>query len=68
MRNKDTGAREEAMRAMEGQRAPRAPHEHRAVVVHELRQREGVPYEVERRVCATCARVLDERPLKRAAA
>ena len=41
-------------------------HEHRAVVVHVLRQRDGVPYEVERRVCATCARVLDERPLRRA--
>jgi hypothetical protein len=41
-------------------------HEHRAIVVHVLRQRDGVPYEVERRVCATCARVLDERPLRRA--
>jgi len=41
-------------------------HEHRAVVVHVLRRRDGVPYEVERRVCTTCARVLDERPLRRA--
>jgi NMD protein affecting ribosome stability and mRNA decay len=46
----------------------RAPHEHTAVVKHELRQRAGVPYEVERKVCSACARVLDERPVKRAAA
>jgi hypothetical protein len=65
---KDTAVKEKIMRATEGQREPRTPHEHRAVVVHELRRRDGVPYEVERRVCATCARVLDERPLKRAAA
>lgn len=44
------------------------PHEHVAVVKHELRQRAGVPYEVERKVCSACARVLDERPVKRAAA
>jgi hypothetical protein len=31
-------------------------------------QRLGVPYEVERTVCTKCDRVLDERPLKRAAA
>lgn len=43
------------------------PHEHRAVTVHALRQRAGIPYEVERKVCAACARVLDERPLRRAA-
>jgi len=44
------------------------PHRHRAVVTHALRQRAGVPYEVERKVCASCERVLEERPLKRAAA
>jgi len=44
------------------------PHKHTAVVKHELRQRAGVPYEVERKVCSACARVLDERPVKRAAA
>ena len=44
------------------------PHKHIAVVRHELRQRKGVPYEVERKVCSACARVLDERPLRRAAA
>jgi NMD protein affecting ribosome stability and mRNA decay len=44
------------------------PHRHRAVVTHVLRQRAGVPYEIERKVCSSCARVLEERPLKRAAA
>jgi hypothetical protein len=34
--------------------------------VHVLGQRDGVPYEVERDVCTTCGRVLDERPLRRA--
>ena len=43
-------------------------HRHRAVVEHTLAQRSGVPYELERRVCAECSRVLDERLLKRAAA
>jgi hypothetical protein len=43
-------------------------HRHTAVVKHALRQREGIPYEVERKVCSACSRVLDERPLKRAAA
>jgi hypothetical protein len=33
-----------------------------------LRQREGVPYEVERVQCSQCRRVLEERPLRRAAA
>jgi hypothetical protein len=49
--------------------AKRPPeHEHRAVTVHELRQRAGVPYEVERRFCSDCRRLLEERPLRRAAA
>ena len=43
-------------------------HKHRVVKVHALEQRSGVPYEVERRVCSACRRVLDERALKRAAA
>jgi len=43
-------------------------HEHVAVITHVLRQREGVPYEVERHVCADCRRVLEERLLRRAAA
>jgi hypothetical protein len=33
-----------------------------------LLPRLGVPFEVERTVCSECRRVLDERPLKRAAA
>ncbi len=43
-------------------------HEHTAVTTYLLRRRSGVPYEVERRVCTACRRVLDERPLRRAAA
>jgi len=43
-------------------------HEHREVTTYLLRRRSGVPYEVERKVCAACSRVLDERPLRRAAA
>jgi hypothetical protein len=33
-----------------------------------IRQRAGVPYEVEQRVCRECRTVLGERPLRRAAA
>jgi hypothetical protein len=43
-------------------------HRHQAVVIHALRQRAGIPYEVERKVCSACERVLDERTVKRAAA
>jgi NMD protein affecting ribosome stability and mRNA decay len=43
-------------------------HEHVAKRVHVLLQRAGVPYEIERQVCADCSRVLDEKPVKRAAA
>jgi len=43
-------------------------HEHVAKRVHLLMQRAGVPYEIERQVCTSCARVLDEKPVKRAAA
>ena len=43
-------------------------HAHTAVRTYVLSQRLGVPYEVERTVCAECHRVLEERPLKRAAA
>jgi hypothetical protein len=64
MRTTDIRVKERGTRAMA--REGTTPHEHRAIVVHALGRREGVPYEVERRVCATCARVLDERPLRRA--
>jgi NMD protein affecting ribosome stability and mRNA decay len=43
-------------------------HEHVATRVHVLLQRAGVPYEIEQQVCADCRRVLDEKPVKRAAA
>jgi NMD protein affecting ribosome stability and mRNA decay len=48
---------------------PRSPrHKHTVTTLHALRQRSGIPYEVERQVCSSCQRVLDERPLRRAAA
>ncbi|HEY7018453.1 MAG TPA: hypothetical protein VH297_08280 [Gaiellaceae bacterium] len=43
-------------------------HRHTGVRTFVLRQRFGIPYEVERTVCSECGRVLDERPVKRAAA
>lgn len=43
-------------------------HEHTAVKKHALGQHSGVPYELERTVCTQCLRVLDERPVRRAAA
>jgi NMD protein affecting ribosome stability and mRNA decay len=43
-------------------------HDHVAKRVHVLLQRAGVPYEVEQQVCTDCRRVLDEKPVKRAAA
>jgi NMD protein affecting ribosome stability and mRNA decay len=44
------------------------PHRHTTVTRHALKQRAGVPYEVERRICTRCERVVEERPLRRAAA
>ena len=43
-------------------------HKHVAKRVHVLMQRAGIPYEVERKVCADCARVLDETTVRRTAA
>lgn len=43
-------------------------HRHEPTRQHAIGQRGGVPYEVERIVCATCGAMLDERLLKRAAA
>ena len=43
-------------------------HRHEAVTLHVLGRRAGIPYEVERVVCTACRRVLNERPLRRAAA
>jgi NMD protein affecting ribosome stability and mRNA decay len=46
---------------------PTQQHRHRSVVAHALRQRAGIPYEVEQKVCPDCQAVLDERTLRRAA-
>jgi RNase P subunit RPR2 len=46
----------------------RARHRHTTVRTYALRQREGIPYEVERVQCTQCKRLLGERPLRRAAA
>jgi len=43
-------------------------HNHREVTVRIVRQRDGVPYEVDRSICADCGKVLSETPLRRAAA
>jgi hypothetical protein len=43
-------------------------HRHVPVVVRAVGQRSGIPYELERKLCAVCRRVVDERPLRRAAA
>jgi hypothetical protein len=47
---------------------PKRLHKHTAITVLALAQRGGVPYEVERTVCADCHRLLEEKPVKRAAA
>lgn len=44
------------------------PHKHTSVTLHAIRQRSGVPYEIERKICSACQRVLDEKPLRRALA
>jgi hypothetical protein len=38
-----------------------------AETVHVIVQQDGVPYELEQRVCADCHDVLDEKRVKRAA-
>jgi hypothetical protein len=45
-----------------------APHTHKAVTLYLLRQREGIPYEIARVQCSECRRVLEEKPVRRAAA
>ncbi len=47
---------------------PAKIHEHVAKRVHVLLQRAGVPYEIEQQVCASCSRILDEKPVRRATA
>jgi len=46
----------------------RRGHVHKAVRTRVLGQRLGIPYEVERTVCADCRQVLQEHRVKRAAA
>jgi hypothetical protein len=53
---------------MKLQASPAQNHRHTGVTVHAIRSRSGVPYEVERTICASCRRVLDEKPIRRAAA
>jgi hypothetical protein len=43
-------------------------HRHITVVTHAVGQRAGIPYELERKLCRVCRRVVDERPLRRTAA
>lgn len=43
-------------------------HKHNTVTTRVIRRLNGVPYEVERRVCSDCRQLLDERPVRRAAA
>jgi len=47
---------------------PHSQHVHEPVTVRVIVLRAGVPYETEQQVCATCLDVLDEKPVKRAAA
>jgi hypothetical protein len=49
-------------------RIPKLPHRHARVTTLFVGQRGGIPYELERTTCSVCHRVLDERPLRRAAA
>jgi len=46
----------------------RAPHRHTKVTNYILRQRQGIPYEIARVHCSRCSLLLEERPLRRAAA
>jgi len=43
-------------------------HKHTTVTTRAIRQRDGVPYVVERKVCKDCRRLVEERPLQRASA
>jgi hypothetical protein len=46
-------------------RTVKSAHKHTAVTIRAIRQRNGVPFEVERKVCRECRTLLDEKPLKR---
>ena len=43
-------------------------HKHTTVTIHAIRQRAGVPYHVERKICSNCQRLLEEKTIRRAAA
>jgi NMD protein affecting ribosome stability and mRNA decay len=43
-------------------------HKHTTVTTRAIRQRSGIPYEVERKICKSCSRLLEEKPVKRASA
>jgi hypothetical protein len=43
-------------------------HDHKQITVRVILQRDGVPYEVERTLCADCEEIISERPVRRAAA
>jgi NMD protein affecting ribosome stability and mRNA decay len=47
---------------------PPIRHQHTATITHVLRQRQGVPYEIERVVCEACKKLLAEHNVRRAAA
>jgi hypothetical protein len=49
-------------------RTAKLPHRHARVTTVTLGQRAGIPYELERTTCSVCRQVLEERPLRRAAA
>jgi hypothetical protein len=53
---------------MKARRPPTRGHKHTVVTLHALKQHSGIPYEIERRICSACRRVIEERPLRRAAA
>jgi NMD protein affecting ribosome stability and mRNA decay len=56
-------------RTLEEMKTSTAPvHRHVAKRVHVLLQKAGIPYEMEQQVCEACARILDEKTVKRAAA
>jgi hypothetical protein len=50
------------------QQEERIAHQHVTETIHVLVQKAGVPYEFEQQVCTDCHDVLDEKPVKRAAA
>jgi hypothetical protein len=50
------------------QTVPKVPHRHARVTTRFVGQRSGIPYELERTTCSVCKRVLEEKPLRRAAA